>query len=397
MSKKINALKVAYLRVLVFACAAFVVNTTEFIPVALLSDIGQSFGLPVSQVGLMITVYAWVVTLMSLPFMLLTANIERKKLLMGVFAVFIAGHVLSVCAWNFEILLLSRTVIALSHALFWALTAALVMRVAPKGKRQQALGWLSLGTSMAMILGLPLGRMIGQALGWRTTFGLIALMAFGLMVLMYRLLPTLESRNSGSLKSVPVLLKRPLLLGLYFLTMTAVTAHFAVYSYIEPFVLHIAHMGGGTATMLLLVFGVSGMAASWLFGRFHPKYPQPFLMTALAFLTASLLLLLPLSGNQTALFGLVFVWGVAIACLGLAMNMRVLQLAPDATDVATSMFSAIFNIGIGGGALLGGLVMRHSENGLAHIGWVGAALAVFAALVFAAVYQKFRHTAPAKP
>ena len=357
MSKKINALKVAYLRVLVFACAAFVVNTTEFIPVALLSDIGQSFGLPVSQVGLMITVYAWVVTLMSLPFMLLTANIERKKLLMGVFAVFIAGHVLSVFAWNFEILLLSRTVIALSHALFWALTAALVMRVAPKGKRQQALGWLSLGTSMAMILGLPLGRMIGQALGWRTTFGLIALMAFGLMVLMYRLLPTLESRNSGSLKSVPVLLKRP----------------------------------------LLLVFGVSGMAASWLFGRFHPKYPQPFLMTALAFLTASLLLLLPLSGNQTALFGLVFVWGVAIACLGLAMNMRVLQLAPDATDVATSMFSAIFNIGIGGGALLGGLVMRHSENGLAHIGWVGAALAAFAALVFAAVYQKFRHTAPAKP
>ena len=179
--------------------------------------------------------------------------------------------------------------------------------------------------------------------------------------------------------------------------MTAVTAHFAVYSYIEPFVLHIAHMGGGAATMLLLVFGVSGMAASWLFGRFHPKYPQPFLMTALAFLTASLLLLLPLSGNQTALFGLVFVWGVAIACLGLAMNMRVLQLAPDATDVATSIYSAIFNIGIGGGALLGGLVMRHSENGLAHIGWVGAALAAFAALVFAAVYQKFRHTAPAKP
>ena len=109
MSKKINAIQVAYLRVLVFACAAFVVNTTEFIPVALLSDIGQSFGLPVSQVGLMITVYAWVVTLMSLPFMLLTANIERKKLLMGVFTVFIAGHVLSVCAWNFEILLLSRT------------------------------------------------------------------------------------------------------------------------------------------------------------------------------------------------------------------------------------------------------------------------------------------------
>ena len=379
MSKKINALKVAYLRVLVFACAAFVVNTTEFIPVALLSDIGQSFGLPVSQVGLMITVYAWVVTLMSLPFMLLTANIERKKLLMGVFAVFIAGHVLSVFAWNFEILLLSRTVIALSHALFWALTAALVMRVAPKGKRQQALGWLSLGTSMAMILGLPLGRMIGQALGWRTTFGLIALMAFGLMVLMYRLLPTLESRNSGSLKSVPVLLKRPLLLGLYFLTMTAVTAHFAVYSYIEPFALQSAHFAPQQATLLLLVYGAAGFAGSYLFGRHFSRNTRVFFAAATAATAAAMFLLLPLSAPAWLLMALCFFWGIVITVLGLAMISRVLHFAADATDVASSIYSSLFNVGIGGGALFG----RYAAQwfGLNNIGYAGGSLAALALLL----------------
>lgn len=392
LSKK-TATQIAYWRVIVFAVAAFVVNTTEFIPVALLSDIGQSFHLPVSQVGLMMTVYAWVVTLMSLPFMLLTAKMERKKLLLALFVVFIVGHVLTVLAWNFEVLLLSRVIIALAHAVFWSITAALVMRVAPKGKQQQALGWLSLGTAMAMILGLPLGRMIGQWLGWRTTFGLIAFLALILMILMYKLLPKMESKNAGSLKSVPILFQRPLLIGLYFLTMVAVTAHFTAYSYIEPFVLQISQMSAGMATMALLVFGISGMVASWLFGRFHPKYPQPFIFIALGLLIASLLLLVPFSGSHIAMFGLIFMWGVAISCLGLCLIMRVLRYVPDATDVATAMYSGIFNIGIGGGALLGGVVMR--QFGLGSIGWVGAALAIVATSVFVWVQWRFKNSAPA--
>lgn len=394
MLTKRAATHIAYWRVLVFAVAAFVINTTEFIPVALLSDIGHGFGLPVAQVGLMMTVYAWVVTLFSLPFMLLTAKMERKKLLLCLFAIFIGGHVLTVISWNFEILLLSRTIIAISHAVFWSITAALVMRVAPKGKQQQALGWLSLGTAMAMILGLPLGRIIGQWLGWRATFLLIAVVAVVLMILMYQLLPKMESKNAGSLKSVPLLFKRPLLLGLYGLTLTAVTAHFTAYSYIEPFLLNISQMSSMTATMALLIFGVSGMVASSLFGRFHPHYPQPFILLSLTLLIVSLLLLVPLSGSQIAMFGLIFVWGIAISCLGLSMSMRVLHYAPDATDVATAMYSGIFNLGIGSGALLGGVVMRHSDAGLSNIAWVGAALAILATIFFVWVQHQFAHTAP---
>lgn len=379
--------KTAWLRVVTLAVAAFIFNTTEFVPVGLLSDIAASFSMSTAQVGLMLTIYAWVVGLMSLPFMLMTSQMERRGLLVKIFILFIASHALSVVAWNFWILVLSRIGIALAHAVFWSITASLAIRLAPAGKKAQALSLLATGTALAMVLGLPLGRVIGQYLGWRTTFMVIGIVATMTLICVIKLLPKLPSEHSGSLKSIPILMKRPALLCLYALTVVVVTAHYTAYSYIEPFIQSVALMSQGFATMLLLVLGAAGIIGSVLFSMLGNKHPATLIIGAIVLLTLSLVLLLPAASSPMWIALLCVVWGIAIMTIGLGMQVKVLAMAPDATDVAMSLYSGIFNIGIGAGALLGNQVSIHLS--MANIGYIGAVLALASLIWCIFIFRRY--------
>ena len=362
-----------WVSVCALAVGAFIFNTTEYIPIALLSDIGQSFGKAATEVGMMITVYAWIVALLSLPLMLMTKNIERRKLLLMLFALFALFHALSFFSWNFNILLVSRIGIALTHAVFWSITASLAVRLAPAGKTNQALGLLSTGTVLAMVLGIPLGRVVGQYFGWQLSFLLIGVCAAGVMLVLAKNLPALPSQNTGSLSSLPSLFKRRNLVLLYAMTVLIITAHFTAYSYIEPFVLQVGGFKAEQVTIVLSLYGLAGFAASYLFGKWFAKSQRLFMLGAVAVILLSALLLLPFASFPYAVYALVFIWGVAIVIVSLGMVSKVLAFASDATDVANSIYSGLYNVGIGGGALLGHYVTVWF--GLSNIGIAGALLA----------------------
>ena len=380
MSPPIHPTHIRTLRVLILALSAFVFNTSEFVPVALLSDIGASFDKPASKMGIIMTIYAWVVALLSLPAMLITAKIERKRLLFWLFFAFVMSHILSMFAKSFELLVVSRIGVALAHAIFWSITANLVVKLAPKGKRAWALGVLATGSALATILGLPLGRIIGQYLSWRATFGVIGGLGLVCMVGISWILPTLPSKNAGSLSSLPKLAKCTPLMVVYATIMLLVTAHFTVYSYIEPFLLHI-DMTPTVTTFMLLWFGVASIIGSHLFGRCYERFPHHFLLIAVVMLLICLILMSATAHllSTSSLFILVLFWGVSMIGVILPLQFQTLKLTPKDSDVAMSLFSGIFNIGIGGGALLGATII--SSMGLVSIGYVGASVGILALFI----------------
>lgn len=380
-------LRTQYLRVMLMGVSAFVINTTEFVPVALLSDIAKDFSITTAQTGLMLTLYAWVVAAMSLPLMLLTSRLERKRLLLALFVVFIASHVLSVFAWSFQVLLISRVGIAFSHAIFWAITAAITLRVAPEGKRAMALSILATGTSLALVLGVPIGRVLGQWFGWRTTFAGIGILAFVVFILQIKLLPNLPSMFDGSFRKLPELLKNRLLVSLYIFCFVAFSADYAAYSYIEPFMNRIGSLSENSVTFILLLFGGAGLIGSYIFGRWSDKSTPMMMLVSIALILGSMLLML-WSVKSIWLFSMVTViWGTAMMLLMLTVQTKVIEIDINAQDMVMAMFSGVINFGIGAGALLGGYAVSYIS--LSSVGFVGAGIASLALLLMVVMLRRF--------
>lgn len=370
---------------LALGMAGFIVNTSEFIPIALLTDIGRDFSLTPAETGMMLTVYAWVVALMSLPLMLLTRRIERRLLILLLLAVFVGAHLLAYLAWNFHVLLLARVAGAFTHAIFWTITMAMATRVAPPGQENRALSLVSMGAVLAMVLGVPLGRLVGQVFDWRTTMLLIGGAGLLTTFVLAACLPRLPSHNSGSLASIPVLLRRRSLVRVYLLCTLLVTAQFTVYSYIEPFARHVAALPEAQVTFLLSLYGVAAIVGSWLFGKWFGRNPRCFLLGFAVVVVVAMFLLQPLAGLAGAIHLLCTAWGIGFAGVGLVMLSQVLKLAPEATDMSAAFYAALYNVGIGAGALLGRVVV--AEAGFAAVGHVGGMLAA-ACLVL--VWQQAR-------
>ena len=376
-----------YFQVILMGVSAFVVNTTEFVPVALLSDIAQDFSITTAETGWMLTLYAWVVAAMSLPLMLLTSRLERKRLLLALFAVFIASHALSVFAWSFNVLLISRVGIALSHAIFWAITAAIALRVAPQGKKALALSILATGTSLALVLGVPIGRILGQWFGWRTTFAGIGIIAFIVFILQAKLLPDLPSMFDGSFSKLPELLRNPLLICLYLFCFVVFTADYAAYSYIEPFMSKIGTISENQVTFILLLFGGAGLIGSYIFSHWNERSTTRLMLISTVFILAAMMLMLWAVSSIWLLSIVTVVWGTAMILLMLTIQSKVIEIDVNAQDMVMAMFSAIINLGIGMGALLGGYAVTYIS--LSSVGFVGAAIAALALIVMVYMVRRF--------
>ncbi len=365
------------------ALAAFIFVTTEVLPIGLLPEIAKDLGETEAFTGLLVAMYAWSVALLSLPLTALTARVERRKLLIGLFVVFIAGHVLSALAPNFTTLMLARICIANAHAVFWSITTPIVVRITPQGMKARGLAIVIVGSSLATVMGVPLSTVVGQHFGWRAAFLLIGAVAACIAFILWRLLPPLVAKDTGSFKSVPGLFRNKELALLYLQTLLAVTGYFLAYTYLAPLLIQIGGFSGQAVPLFLLLMGLSGICGSLFATRLAAmKTKLVFILPSVAIFLCLLALNISIA-HLAAIVPICILWGGSMAVLGLLFQSKILEIAAHSADIATSIYSGIFNVGIGGGAFIGSFVFN--TLGLHTTGY--AAAAFFLATICVSVYS----------
>lgn len=365
----------SWLPVVGLACSAFVFNTSEFVPIGLLSDIGADFHMSAAETGMLISVYAWVVMAMSLPLMILASRMEMRRLMLSLIAFFALFQVMSFLSTSYAMLMASRIGVACTHSIFWSIVSPMAARIVSERHRPVALSVVATGSSIAMVFGMPIGRMIGLALGWRMTFLTIGAVAAATFVYLYLTMPVVPSRGKFSVRKLPVLFANKALLGIFILTIFFATSYYTCYSYIEPFMKQITGMGDSLVTTALMVFGASGIIGSIAFSKYYDAHRYTFMTLMLATIAACILLVLPASFSPVATMLVLALWGVVGTAFNIGMQNEIINIAPqEGTSVAMSIFSGIFNFGIGTGAFIGGLVCSHVS--LSYVGIVGGAIAL---------------------
>lgn len=365
--------------------AVFVFNTSEFMPIGLLTDIATDLNISEARAGLLISVYAWVVAIMSLPLMIKVSKMELKRLLLSIIALFVVSHVASAFAEGYYTLMLSRIGVACSHAIFWSIAPPLAVRTVPDGKRALGLSTIATGSSVAMVVGLPLGRVVGLYVGWRMTFLSIAIISALIFIFIAVVFPKLQSRGKFAFKQLPDLLHNRVLVGVFIMSVLFATAHYTGYSYIEPFLGKVASMSPDVVTLVLIVFGASGMLGSISFSKYYMANRRRFMFVMTIGPALCLLLLQVAAVSLLSVVVVCIMWGAMATAFNIAFQDNTIRFAPEnATSIGMSIFSGIFNLGIGSGAYVGGLVVSHLS--IDYIGYAGGLIGLIATLYLAVRY-----------
>ncbi len=357
--------------------SAFIFNTSEFMPVGLLTDIGATFGTDEGTTGLIVSVYAWAVMILSVPLMMLASRIPFKPLIVLVLGVFCAGQLLSAIAATYGMLVVARLVVACAHSVFWAIAAPIAARLVDPQHGALAVSMVVAGSALAMVVGLPLGRVIGLLLGWRQTFACVGTVSFAVLLYLLFVFPRLEGAAAFKLNQLPSIFKNRVLVGVFVVTALYPMGYYTCYSYIEPFLLQIGGMGEDVVTAVLVAFGIAGLLGSAVCTRFYSAKSSFFPCAVIAGVAFSLAALRPSVAALPLLIMVCVLWGVSGSGYNIVYQAKIIEVADESEQtVAMAMFSGIFNLGIGTGSFIGGSVCTHL--GLQYVGFFGCAIAMVA-------------------
>jgi predicted MFS family arabinose efflux permease len=383
----------------VLGAACFVYVTAETIPVGLLPQIAGGLAVSEADVGLLLTSYAVVAALATIPLTALTMRIPRHLLIAATVAIFAISQLIAAFAATLLILTLSRLICALAHGVFWSTIAPVAARLVPPDRAGKATAMVFLGNSLAIVLGVPLGTALGQWLGWRATLAVLAVGGAACVIALLMVLPKLPAlpqdlavRAGAQLRASVRIIGDGPVAAVCLITVLLVVGHFAAYTYIAPLVRRDGGLEGLALSALLLGYGAAGLIGNAIVGRFVDRRPGPLLVTLITLMALSLALLVPTVGAVPTVLA-ALVWGGTFTAIPVVLQAAILRVAPQARDAASAVYVVAFQIGIGGGALLGERFV--SAELLVWLPVLAAALTMLAALAVLLARRAFPTRIPA--
>ncbi|GGO99835.1 MFS transporter [Wenjunlia tyrosinilytica] len=381
------------LALLALAIGAFGIGTTEFVIMGLLPEVAADYGVSIPTAGFLVTGYALGVVLGAPLMTALGTRVSRKRMLMFLMGLFIAGNALSAAAPVFGVMLAGRLLASLAHGAFFGIGSVVAAELVAPGKRAGAIAMMFTGLTVANVVGVPLGTLVGQHLGWRVTFAAVAVLGVLGLLGIAGLVPERPRPAGVRVRHELAAFRKVQVLLAMAMTVLGFGGVFAAITYITPMMTDVTGFADTSVTWLLVLFGVGMVAGNLVGGRFADRALMPMLYVSLGSLSLVLALFTVTAHNKVA----AAVTIALIGALGFAtvppLQKRVLDQAAAAPTLASAVNIGAFNLGNALSAWLGGLVI---SGGLGYTApnWVGAALAA-SALALALISGALERARPA--
>ena len=374
---------------LALAIGAFGIGVTEFAPMGMLPGIAGDLGVSIPAAGLLVSAYAMGV-LIGAPLMTLTTGrIDRRTLLIALMGIFTIGNALSAVADGYWMLMAARVVTSFNHGAFFGVGSVVAAGLVPADKRAGAVAAMFTGLTVATIGGVPLATWASEVLGWRTAFAGIAGVGAIAMLSLRLALPPLPAEEGGDMRAeLRVLTRGPVVMALA-LTTIGFGGVFTVFTYIVPILRDVTHGSTGYVTAMLMLFGVGATIGNGLGGRLADRSVERTLMTMLTIMGLTLLAFTVLMQWPVTAAVAILIWGIASFAIVPPLQMRVMDAASDAPNLASAMNIGAFNLGNAIGAALGGGVIG-AGLGLPAVSLAGAAMAAVALVMLLAFRRQPR-------
>ena len=367
---------------LALAIGAFAIGTTEFSPMGFLPQIAENLNISIPTAGMLITAYALGVMIGAPIMTLWFGHFPRRKALIILMGIFTLGNLFAAIAPNYWGLMGARIFTSLNHGAFFGIGSIVATSVVPKDKQASAVAMMFMGLTIANIGGVPLATWIGQNIGWRMSFALIAILGVITMLSLWKALPEGELGQRPDVKAeLKVLTRLPVVLALLTTVMSA-GAMFTLYTYIAPSLHHITHATPTVITFMLVLIGIGFSIGNHLGGKFADLSVSKTLIGFLVVLMVMMLLFPILAKTTIGAAIALIIWGAAAFAVVPPLQIRVMSVAHEAPGLASSVNIGAFNLGNALGAAAGGAVLSMNMS-YAMVSTTGAVLtAVGLVLVF---------------